>query len=1483
MRYISSLLIGAVLCGFLLLGVQRQGLRLGSANAIANALPAAQLDANGDLPIYDDGLTTGWLNWSWATADLAYTGNTQSGSNALRVDLDGWSAFSPFYSNNQDWEAPDYRGLATRPFDRLSFWVHRGDSAGGQQVNVRAGDILTGWEWLHMASFTVPTDDEWHQIVINLSDLDMTDSHLARLAWSGNGDQVEPILIDEIKLLQATTPTIITRDPLANDADHLWLYRDQRNSALLTSYSSEITHQSTTRGAGAFALAVRFQWYGGIVFRPLDYQWENPPPFALQQQNVLRFLVNRGAGDAPDQRYEIFALDAAGDVTRQSSLNNYLASGSLDRDPATWQVATVPLTAFQPEDGNLPAIYAVGIQEMSGVSGATDFLYLDDLRFETQAASPDVPIYTDALQSGWSDQSWETTTDLANAAPVHSGDAAIAATHTAAWAGLYLRADEAVSSAGLTLLRFAIHGGPAAVSGSGQQQIRVVLVDATDTFHTDHAVTITPSADRWQAVELLLEDLGNLPYIKGIAWQNLANGAQAPFYIDNVTLAHVTLPATPTPTPVAGPALHVDAATVQRPISPYIYGMNYADEALAAELQLPVHRWGGNGTTRYNWQLDTASHTSDWYFENIPKPNDQPDALPVGSAADKFIQQNLRTNSATIMTMPMIGWTPKSREYACGFSVSKYGAQQSTDPWRPDCGNGIRPDGSYITGNDPTDTSLAIDPSFVQAWMSHLIDQFGTAANGGVQFYNLDNEPMLWNSTHRDVHPTPVSYDELRDRTYAYAAAIKATDPTAKTLGPVLWGWTAYFFSALDAAGPGSWWNNPQDRLAHGDVPFIEWYLQQMQRYEQNHGVRILDYMDLHYYPQASGVALQPAGGAANQAKRLRTTRSLWDPTYVDESWIAEPARLLPRMRDWVDTYYPGTKLAMTEYNWGALNHINGALAQADVLGIFGREGLDLATLWDPPTSSDPGAYAFRMYRNYDGNGSTFGDQSVMASSVDQEKLSIYAALRSSDGALTIMVINKSTGALVSNLTVSDFVSQGDVQLYRYSSANLTQIVQPTPLTISHGALTVNFPKSSITLLVLPVGAPPTVTPTPTATATPVATATATATPTTALPTPTATLTATTTATAPPTALPTGTPTPPATATLTPLATPTLTPTNTPTALPSATLTATPTASQTPPPPATVTPTATSTTPTWRLGGMVTYQTTGRAVPAVVLALQGATTAQATTTASGVYSLTIRDAGAYQLTPTLQSGVNGISAFDAAYIAQCVAGVRPASECPLLAADASGNGSLSAFDAAQIAQYAAGLTAPPGRVGTWVFNPAHRTYPAISSDLTTEHFAAYLVGEVTGNWQPPAAVRAAGAQQSAPLTVTARGEDAITLGLNGRVTDLFAYQITVHYDPAAGHFLAATTASADATRDWAVYANEISPGVVALVGYGVTGRQGVGELLTLQFQPTAGAQLPLAPTVVQVQLNEELFWHGAVTAQPDGAGHYHYFLPLVGN
>ncbi|HKW98104.1 MAG TPA: glycoside hydrolase family 44 protein [Bryobacteraceae bacterium] len=522
-----------------------------------------------------------------------------------------------------------------------------------------------------------------------------------------------------------------------------------------------------------------------------------------------------------------------------------------------------------------------------------------------------------------------------------------------------------------------------------------------------------------------------------------------------------------------GPALSVDAAAANHPISPDIYGINdYSDQGLANELHITVRRWGGDATTRYNWQLDSYNAAADWYYEDFPAGDNAP-VLPDGSKFNQVMELSRRTGSRTIGTIPMIGWIAASRSPLCSFAVAKYGAQQKTDPYNPKCGNGLTPAGNNITGNNPHDANMPVDVNFMRQWVNYLVKRYGRAEQGGVAIYSLDNEPTIWLFVHRDVHPQPPSYDEMRDVSFQYAAMIKAADPSALVSGPALSGWDSFFYSAVDwLAGwntaPYQYFDNPVDRNAHGGIAFVDWYLQQMRGYEQQHGKRILDYLDLHAYVLPDNVGLSPAGDAATQALRLASTRVLWDPAYQYPSTdIREPVRLIPRMRDWVHNNYPGTRIALTEYNWGGLEDINGALAQADVLGIFGRESLDLATMWGPPSPDQPGAFAFRMYRNYDGIGGAFGETSVQASSADQSKLAVYAAKRS-DSALTLMAINKTAGDLTTQIALANFQPTSAAQVWNYSKANLAAIVRQPDLPVSPSGFNTTFPANSITLLVLP-------------------------------------------------------------------------------------------------------------------------------------------------------------------------------------------------------------------------------------------------------------------------------------------------------------------------------------------------------------------------------------------------------------------------------
>jgi hypothetical protein len=603
--------------------------------------------------------------------------------------------------------------------------------------------------------------------------------------------------------------------------------------------------------------------------------------------------------------------------------------------------------------------------------------------------------------------------------------------------------------------------------------------------------------------------------------------------------ATITLSA---PATAAGPALTVDLANQTRPISPLIYGMNnyLLDTNTVTTANLSITRWGGDATSRYNYQTNTSNSASDWYFLN--------ENGSTGMWGDQTTSFNgmvtiAATNGVKVLgTVPVQGWVANSTATACSFTQTEFPGQQS---YQGTCGNGVDPDGvngcttsggCSLNGNSGPNgaagatafaqvTSISEPPPALPAasavnlawaqgtwtggWVNALVTKFGpgnpASGNGtGVSFYDLDNEPAWWDAVHRDVHPNPSTYDEVTNGGIGTALAIKTVDPTAKVNGPVVDYWYNYFYSKQDIEkGWGSGpcyepWQNPTDREAHGGVPFIEYYLQQFAKAETTYGARLLDYVTLHTYDAATyngnSVAFTTAGDTGAQQARLNSTRAFWDSTYTDPN-LPQPnyttdanytsscttplqsPQLIPMMHGWVAKDYPGTKIAIDEYNFGGLESINGAVTQADILGIFGAYGLDLGTFWptSAPSGQQPLVMAFAMYRNYDGAKSTFGDTALASTSGNQAQLSVYGALRSSDGAVTVMVINKTYGSLTETLNLANLTATGQASAYLYSNANLAAIVAQPAITVTGptgggttSTLTTTFPAQSITLLVIP-------------------------------------------------------------------------------------------------------------------------------------------------------------------------------------------------------------------------------------------------------------------------------------------------------------------------------------------------------------------------------------------------------------------------------
>jgi hypothetical protein len=511
-------------------------------------------------------------------------------------------------------------------------------------------------------------------------------------------------------------------------------------------------------------------------------------------------------------------------------------------------------------------------------------------------------------------------------------------------------------------------------------------------------------------------------------------------------------------------AVSVDVTLDRRAVNPLVYGVNFGTSAQFAALPYPLRRWGGNATTRYSWTQDARNSGSDWYFITTPSNHPNPALLPHGSEADLFVGETRAAGADVIVTVPTIGWSPKDRVKRWGFSVAQYGAQTGSEctgsggAWwcQPDAGNGELAGGGFVTGNDPADTSVPIGPSYAGDWVTHLTGAFGTADAGGVRYYALDNETALWNHTHRDVHPDPVTYDELWTRTQDYAAAVKARDAGAKVLGPVVWGWCEYFWSAADGC------SNGPDRAAHGGLGLLEWYLAQVEAHRVATGTRLVDYLDIHYYPQA-GTALNDDESAPAAAKRLRTVRSLYDAAYVDESWIGQAVRLIPRMRSLIDARCPGTGLAITEYNFGGDTGISSALAQAEALAVFGREGVDLATRWVAPQAGSRCEDAFRMYLNYDGAGARVLGTSVRATSSKPDSVGAYA-IEAADGRVQLLLFNKHTTGVTVPVGLGGTAPR-ELALYRFTAASAWGAAGSA--TAPAGSVTLALPARSATLAVV--------------------------------------------------------------------------------------------------------------------------------------------------------------------------------------------------------------------------------------------------------------------------------------------------------------------------------------------------------------------------------------------------------------------------------
>jgi hypothetical protein len=403
--------------------------------------------------------------------------------------------------------------------------------------------------------------------------------------------------------------------------------------------------------------------------------------------------------------------------------------------------------------------------------------------------------------------------------------------------------------------------------------------------------------------------------------------------------------------------LSLNTSVGRLPISPLIYGINDDKsvdpnfDAVVAETRPGLLRLGGNRWTAYNWENNDSNAGSDYEYEN---DNFLSASTTPGAAVLQTVQAAEASGATALVTVPIAGYVAADgnppgpvQNSGSNYLTTRFNTDQPSDP--------------APLSTTPNLTDGVVYQDQFAYWLKH-------AAPGASVMFSLDNEPDLWASTHAEIHPAAATYAEVLAKDLSYAAALKKVWPSAPVTGPVSYGW--YGYETLQGA---------PDSGTDGN--FLDWYLSQVKAADSTAHTRLINNLDLHWYPEATGLdgisAVRITGTDVSPgvvAAREQAPRSLWDPTYVEASWITQSLGnsaidLIPRLKAQIKTNDPGMKLDLSEWNYGGGQSISGGIATADVLGVFGRRQMQAAAWW-PLNANEQFSYgAFAIFRNYDGAG----------------------------------------------------------------------------------------------------------------------------------------------------------------------------------------------------------------------------------------------------------------------------------------------------------------------------------------------------------------------------------------------------------------------------------------------------------------------------------------------------------------------------------
>jgi fibronectin type 3 domain-containing protein len=519
--------------------------------------------------------------------------------------------------------------------------------------------------------------------------------------------------------------------------------------------------------------------------------------------------------------------------------------------------------------------------------------------------------------------------------------------------------------------------------------------------------------------------------------------------------------------PTANVTITINPAQT-KPISPWIYGINFYSGVTAAPPQLTFDRAGGNRWTAYNWETNASNAGSDYLYENDGYLSSS--TVPA-EAVRSFIAGDQSNGLASLMTVQLQGLV----------AGDENGPVSVTNPpdltrFKQVVDQKSTVSSSPFTTNPPTADADVFMDEFVWA----LDQKFSGMRIFGANpthptFVSLDNEPELWNSTHLEVQgPNPVTSDNYIAKTITITEALKSQFPEMVIFGPVHYGFQGIYN-----------WQGELNATPGGADWFPDKYLTALNTASASYGKPLVDVYDFHWYAEeydANGTrSLDLTSTTLTDAQVqlvVQSPRSLWDPTFTDSTnsnpWIYQelgntPINILGRLQAKINAEFPGMKISLTEYENGGWNHIAGTIAQADNLGVFGRQGVFAANFWPPSGTYSYALAGFRAFRDFDGAGTNFGDTSLQATSSNVQNVMVYASSDSATpGRFVFVAINRSTSPQIT--AINGQVLSGTAKLYQMTAASAQgqNPVRPVSIgttAVSGSSFTITLPALSVTTI----------------------------------------------------------------------------------------------------------------------------------------------------------------------------------------------------------------------------------------------------------------------------------------------------------------------------------------------------------------------------------------------------------------------------------